>query len=139
MIYNVVPVSTVQQNDTVLFYILFHHGLSQEIRYCSLCPTVGCFHCRELKDETKSLHHQWSLEIFQKQSRDNLLWTKCPEGNVRFAPLPGKGWLSTTLCEGRERRCACDGKTHICRYYIHSIFRQLVPSINFMSFMKRIN
>ena len=50
LIYNVVPVSAIQQTDPVLhiytffFNILFHHGLSQETGYSSLCYTVGtCF------------------------------------------------------------------------------------------------
>ena len=44
------PISAVQQNDSViciytfLFYIIFHHGLSQEIGYSALCYTVGP-HC----------------------------------------------------------------------------------------------
>ena len=50
LIYNVVPISAIQQTDSVLhiytffFNTLFHHGLSQEIGYSSLCYTVGtCF------------------------------------------------------------------------------------------------
>ena len=41
-------VSAVQQSDSVihiyiyiLFHILFHYGLSQDIEYSSLCSTVG--------------------------------------------------------------------------------------------------
>ena len=47
LIYNVVMVSDVQQNDSVIhtctffFNILLQHGLSQETGYSSLCYTVG--------------------------------------------------------------------------------------------------
>ena len=52
MIYNVVLISAVQQTDSVLyicvcvyihilFHFLFHYGLSQVIKYSSLCYTVG--------------------------------------------------------------------------------------------------
>ena len=46
MIYNVVLVFTVQQIDLVieiniLFHILFHYGLSQDIEYSFLCYMVG--------------------------------------------------------------------------------------------------
>ena len=46
VVYNVVLVSAVQHNDSViyvyiLFYILFHYGLSQNIEYSFLCYTVG--------------------------------------------------------------------------------------------------
>ena len=48
LIYNVVLVSGVQQSDSVihtyiyiLFPILFHYGLLQDIEYSSLCYTVG--------------------------------------------------------------------------------------------------
>ena len=47
MIYNVVPISAVQQSDSVIhiytffFNILFHYGLSQDIVYSSLCYTLG--------------------------------------------------------------------------------------------------
>ena len=48
--YNVVLLSAVQQSDSVihiyiLFYILFHYGLSQDVEYSSLCSKVGpcCF------------------------------------------------------------------------------------------------
>ena len=46
MIYNVVLVSGVEQSDSViyihiLFHILFHYGLLQDIEYSSLCYTVG--------------------------------------------------------------------------------------------------
>ena len=44
LIYNVVPISAVQQSDSVihrLSYIIFHHGLSQKIGYSSLCYAVG--------------------------------------------------------------------------------------------------
>ena len=47
LIYNVVClISAVQQRDSVvpmyiLFHVLFHYGLSQEIEYGSLCSTVG--------------------------------------------------------------------------------------------------
>ena len=44
LIYNVVLVSAVQQSDThiyILFYILSHRDLSQDIEYSSLCSTVG--------------------------------------------------------------------------------------------------
>ena len=46
-IYNIMPVSAVQQSDSVIhiytlfFYILFHYGLSQDIKYSSLCYTLG--------------------------------------------------------------------------------------------------
>ena len=44
--YNVVLISAVHQSDSVihiyiLFHILFHYGLSQDIGYSSLCYTVG--------------------------------------------------------------------------------------------------
>ena len=65
LIYNVVPISAIQQSDLVIyththtqtyshiyvciyiythtffFYVLLHHGLSQETRYSSLFYTVG--------------------------------------------------------------------------------------------------
>ena len=48
LIYNVVLVSGVQQSDSVLymciyilFDILFHYSLSQDIDYNSLCYTIG--------------------------------------------------------------------------------------------------
>ena len=48
LIYNVVLISSVQQGDSVihmyvciLFHILFHYVLSQDIEYSSLCYTVG--------------------------------------------------------------------------------------------------
>ena len=46
LIYNVVLIYAVQQSDTdthiyVLFHILSHYGLSQDIQYSSLCYTVG--------------------------------------------------------------------------------------------------
>ena len=46
LIYNVVLISAVHHSDSViyiyiLFYILFHCGLSQDIGYSSLCSTVG--------------------------------------------------------------------------------------------------
>ena len=46
LIYNVVLISAVQQSDSVvhiyiLFHILFHYGLSQDIGYSPLCCTVG--------------------------------------------------------------------------------------------------
>ena len=46
LIYNVVLVSGVQQSDSViyiyiLFQVLFHYGLLQEIEQSSLCYTVG--------------------------------------------------------------------------------------------------
>ena len=51
LIYNVVPISAIQQRDPViyiythsLFYIIFHDGLSQEIGYSSPCCGVGP-HC----------------------------------------------------------------------------------------------
>ena len=50
LIYTVVPISAIQQSDSVLhiytFFlnILFHYGLSQETGYSSLCYTVGPCH-----------------------------------------------------------------------------------------------
>ena len=50
LIYNVVPISDVQQSDPViptytsLSHIIFNHGISQEIRHSFLCCTVGP-HC----------------------------------------------------------------------------------------------
>ena len=44
LIYKVVLVSSVQQSDSViyiLFQILFHYRLLQDIEYSSLCYTVG--------------------------------------------------------------------------------------------------
>ena len=47
-IYHVVPISPIQQSDSVIHImyvfknIIFHHGLSQETGYSSLCYTVGC-------------------------------------------------------------------------------------------------
>ena len=48
LIYNVVLISSVQSGDSVihiyiyiLFYILFHYGLSQKTGYSSLFSTVG--------------------------------------------------------------------------------------------------
>ena len=46
LIYNVVLISSVQQSDLficiyILFNILSHYGLSQDIEYSSLCCTVG--------------------------------------------------------------------------------------------------
>ena len=47
LIYNTVPVSAAQQSDSIIhiwiffFNILFHYGLSQEIRYRSPCYPVG--------------------------------------------------------------------------------------------------
>ena len=46
LIYNVVSISAVQQSDSViriyiLFKILFHYGLSQDIEYSSLGYTIG--------------------------------------------------------------------------------------------------
>ena len=45
LIYNVELISTVQQSDSfkvyILFPILFHNGLPQDIEYRSLCYTVG--------------------------------------------------------------------------------------------------
>ena len=48
--YNAVLLSAVQQSDSVihlhiLFYILRHYGLSQDVEYSSLCSKVGpcCF------------------------------------------------------------------------------------------------
>ena len=48
------PISAVQQSDPVIHtyiysssYIIFHHGLSQETRYSSLCCTVG-HHCTSI-------------------------------------------------------------------------------------------
>ena len=46
LIYHVVLISAVQQSDSVihiciLFLILFHYGLSQDIESSSLCYTVG--------------------------------------------------------------------------------------------------
>ena len=44
MIYNVVLVSDVQKSDSyiyILFQILFHFRLLQDIDYSSLCYTVG--------------------------------------------------------------------------------------------------
>ena len=46
LIYNVVLVSVVQQNDSIIciyihFHILFHYRLLQDIEYDSLCYTVG--------------------------------------------------------------------------------------------------
>ena len=44
LIYNVVLISSVQQSDSViyiLFHILFHSGLSQDVEYSPLCYTVG--------------------------------------------------------------------------------------------------
>ena len=45
--YNVL-ISTVQQSDSViniyiLFHILFDYGLTQDIKYSSLCYTVGLY------------------------------------------------------------------------------------------------
>ena len=43
LIYSVVPLSSVQQSDSVIhiytffFYIMFHYGLSQDIEHSSLC------------------------------------------------------------------------------------------------------
>ena len=37
-------ISAVQESDSVIyiiFHILFHYGLSQDIEYSSLCSTVG--------------------------------------------------------------------------------------------------
>ena len=48
LIYSVVPISAVQQSDSVIhiqtffFNILFHYGLSQHIEYGSLCYPVLC-------------------------------------------------------------------------------------------------
>ena len=49
LIYDVVPISAIQQSDPVIqhlhthsfSYIIFHHGLSQETGYSCLCCTVG--------------------------------------------------------------------------------------------------
>ena len=46
LIYSVVLVSAVEQSDSViymyiLFEIVFHYGLSQDIEYSALCYTVG--------------------------------------------------------------------------------------------------
>ena len=46
VIYNVVLISAIQQNDSVihsdiLFYIHFHYDLSQDIEYSFLCYTTG--------------------------------------------------------------------------------------------------
>ena len=46
LIYSVVLISAVQHSDSVihiciLFHILFHYGLSQDIEYSSLCHRVG--------------------------------------------------------------------------------------------------
>ena len=47
LIYNAVLISAAQQSDSVihviyiLFHILFHYGISQDIEYSSLCYTVG--------------------------------------------------------------------------------------------------
>ena len=42
--YNVILVADVQQSDSavyILFYILLHYGLLQDIEYGSLCYRVG--------------------------------------------------------------------------------------------------
>ena len=46
LIYNVLLISAVRQSDSVIhiyivFYIIFHYGLSQDIEFSFLCYTVG--------------------------------------------------------------------------------------------------
>ena len=45
LIFHVVLISAIQQSDLVIYtfflYIHFHHGLSQDIGYSSLCYTLG--------------------------------------------------------------------------------------------------
>ena len=59
-IYNVLLISTVQQNDSVIhvyllfFYILFHFGLSQDTEYSSLCYMVGP--CCSSSSKCNNLH-----------------------------------------------------------------------------------
>ena len=54
LIYNVVLISAVQRSDSVIhiyivFHILFHYGLSQDIEHSSLCYTVGpCYNSLHL-------------------------------------------------------------------------------------------
>ena len=49
LIFNIVLVSAIQQNDSVIhiytyfFHMIFHYGLSEDIECSSLCYTVG--HC----------------------------------------------------------------------------------------------
>ena len=64
---NVGLISAVQQSDSVIqyiyvpFYIRFHYGLSQDIKYSSLCYTVGpC--CLRKFIIGNSLARQW-LEL----------------------------------------------------------------------------
>ena len=47
LIFNIVLVSAIQQNDSVIhiytyfFHMIFHYGLSEDIECSSLCYTVG--------------------------------------------------------------------------------------------------
>ena len=69
MIYNVVLISAVQQSDSVihtyiLFHILFHYGLSQDIEYSSLCYPVGPCWLLILYNIYNSLHLLKRIRFF---------------------------------------------------------------------------
>ena len=71
LIYNVVPISAVQQSVTYTYifffniYIFFHYGVSQDIESSSLCSTLGTFFIHSKYD---SLHlpipHSQSIFLF---------------------------------------------------------------------------
>ena len=62
MIYNVLPISAVQQSDpaihtyTFFSHILFHHVLSQETGHSSQCYTVGS-HCLSILNVIVCIYH----------------------------------------------------------------------------------
>ena len=79
LIYNVAPISAVQQCDSVVhietfFYVIFHYCLSQETLYSSLCYIVGpclsilniivCLYQPQTPSPSLSVPHPCSAHFF---------------------------------------------------------------------------
>ena len=117
LLYNVVPISPVQQSNPVIpiysfFSIIFHQGLSQETGYCSLCYAVGS-HCLSILTViTVTLHLPTpSLSLpYQKIVKQKSLQQASQDG-AGITELWCKSDLNSNLRSGliinRDDNCKC--------------------------------